>query len=362
MSYWRGKVIPLPDELLTSWLIRLARRVGLTVYGLVRQVLHNESLFCRDTDLLIRSSALQSLASFADIDVLQLKEHTLQVDCPARTNGVTPGVLAYGIYHRKRKRHGLQYCPKCLAHEPYLRKEWRFALQFGCPIHGVLLLDACPRCDAPLMPHRRYDGNFAKCSECSASLIIESTELHDDDIAVCKAINRLYVTKEIKIGQQTVTIDQAIAGLRVLFGFVATDPGAPDLLGRLRDKIDVPPPRLRFDSLETSRVDFRTWAIPLCYSLFTNWPDRFIDLCHDCGIVRSRVADPRLKGLPQWLLTTLERLPQSDRRKRGRRRKSRRKSRGPHFIHASYAQAIRQIDLSVFLSRELESFNSDPRR
>lgn len=41
-------------------------------------------------------------------------------------------------------------CPRCLRDQPVWKLWWRLGIAAVCPVHGVLLVDACSRCETPL--------------------------------------------------------------------------------------------------------------------------------------------------------------------------------------------------------------------
>jgi len=92
------------------------------------------------------------------------------------------GLLKIGIYHRRRRRHGQQFCPTCFAVDsaPYLRRRWRSAWQFGCQAHACLLRDACPYCDTPLVIHKSH-GSMHRCPQCDGSLVQATRALSDSE-------------------------------------------------------------------------------------------------------------------------------------------------------------------------------------
>lgn len=79
--------------------------------------------------------------------------------------GPTRLINAIGVYHRKRTRAGLQWCPLCLSEdeEPYFRLHWRLSLMSTCPRHGVILECKCGQCGEPVAPHRSKDHTCHKC-------------------------------------------------------------------------------------------------------------------------------------------------------------------------------------------------------
>lgn len=141
---WPVLVDPLPDELLSSWLHRLAFANGTAlrafagVLGLsermwsprldLRLPHHVATLFCHQTGRATEEISAMTMSGFAMAALL----------LPLRDNA-----------HRKRSTW-LQYCPQCLASDeaPYFRRQWRLASRVSCFVHGCGLRDRCPACHA----------------------------------------------------------------------------------------------------------------------------------------------------------------------------------------------------------------------
>lgn len=151
---WPVRYRPLPDELLSSWLVRLAHGHAVKVqtfchvlFGQRRQVWN------RDIDRLGPAWIL---------DVLQQQTFTPPKDAMGTTLRVFEGILfpvtkesgnltwvaPLQIYHRVRQGTGMQFCPACLAKGPvaYFRKTWRLAIKTMCVEHRCMLHDRCPAC------------------------------------------------------------------------------------------------------------------------------------------------------------------------------------------------------------------------
>jgi len=89
----------------------------------------------------------------------------------ALCGGDTPLLLSASIYHRTRRRHSLQFCPVCFSGQSlWFRRIWRLGFVLLCPEHGVPLLDSCPVCDSPVIPHRALGLNLGHCHECGSRL------------------------------------------------------------------------------------------------------------------------------------------------------------------------------------------------
>ncbi len=163
---WPIRYKPLPDELLSCWLIRLAHGHGLKVQTFCNLLFGNRrQVWNRDVDRLGPSWLIEELSrrtgtpmATAERTCLRTLEGRLFPQF--KQSGTLPWVLAIGMYHRKRSSYGQQFCPLCLAEDevPYYRRAWRLAFMTVCPLHEVMLHDRCPQCESPLNFHRAEMG------------------------------------------------------------------------------------------------------------------------------------------------------------------------------------------------------------
>jgi hypothetical protein len=161
-SLWPIHYKPLPDELLSCWLVRLAHGHGMKVQTFCNVIFGNHhQIWNRDIDRLAPSWLLSELSNRTHTPMARVLNTTLRsyegILYPKfRTAGALQWVLVLQMYHRKRKGYGLQFCPFCLNTDdvPYFRKQWRIALNTVCQRHGTRLLDRCPTCSSPVAVHR----------------------------------------------------------------------------------------------------------------------------------------------------------------------------------------------------------------
>lgn len=161
-QFWPVHPQPLPDELLSSWLIRLAHGNGLkvqTFYGgwLGRSL----ELWNRDIDRSAPPDLLAVLSASTGVDDFILASHSLRalagiISEEVPVAGHTDWLMPLQVYHRTRNGFGLMFCRRCLREdrEPYFRRRWRLAFVTCCTLHGQLLLDRCSNCQSPVQPHR----------------------------------------------------------------------------------------------------------------------------------------------------------------------------------------------------------------
>lgn len=164
---WPAHPKPLPDELLTSWIVRLAKANGLKLQTFCDRVFGQEhQLWNRDIDRSAPDWLLDSLARHTGTPPDLIRRTTLDVYRSRlfqerHSAGQLRWILPMGIYHRTRRRFGMQFCPQCLADdaEPYFRTCWRVAVLTFCPKHQLSLHDRCTNCSAPVAFHRRELGH-----------------------------------------------------------------------------------------------------------------------------------------------------------------------------------------------------------
>jgi hypothetical protein len=159
---WPIRYKPLPDELLSCWLVRLAHGHGLKVQTFCNLIFGNRyQVWNRDIDRLAPTWLVDELCRRTGTSPEMAWNTTLRtyeglLYSKFRMSGALHWILTLKMYHRKREGFGLQFCPTCLADDaiPYFRKSWRVAFNTVCTRHGTMLLDRCPTCDVAAVPHR----------------------------------------------------------------------------------------------------------------------------------------------------------------------------------------------------------------
>lgn len=132
VANWAIPVPLLPDELLSSWLVRAALAQGCDPLVLSGELWSKWRIWTRDADRGLNQERLLVLAKASGVNSAAFKAASVRCIVPAITTepldelAIWPWVLALGS--RNRKRHGgLQYCPLCLREDtkPYYRLQWR---------------------------------------------------------------------------------------------------------------------------------------------------------------------------------------------------------------------------------------------
>jgi len=168
---------PLEDELLSSWLTRMAikhRRVLSTFLSLfVRNNGHEISKI--DIDFLYNEKFFDSLYRKSNLSKKEILSLSLRSeeghlftcnDClypPKQIRKLTD----------KRTHNGLMYCSKCLAEDsiPYFRKKWRYFFYNACPKHKIFLTDRCWRCYEKInFSQIKHFNEICTCPKCEKDL------------------------------------------------------------------------------------------------------------------------------------------------------------------------------------------------
>jgi hypothetical protein len=164
---------PCDGEALTSWLVRIARARGIRTHSLIEQLTPGLQFWTRDGDLIAQPELITLLANATGTDFARARLTTLGslegvLDETISGDHQSVMIRSLGVHHRTRRAYGQQYCPFCLAEPPaYFRLTWRLRLFPVCTRHGIVLNDACPACDCPVVAHR---GEITHCHICDVDL------------------------------------------------------------------------------------------------------------------------------------------------------------------------------------------------
>lgn len=175
-DFWQR---PYKDELLSSWLSRVALHSGCDPLTLTGAIWPKWRIWTIDVDR--RLTTLQAMRAAVwfecEPDVVHAATLSNLADRLAgvseQSRPVVPWIIALGSRNRRRYA-GLPCCPQCLASdsEPFFRRAWRLAFCVGCEIHGTRLIDRCPYCSALVAPHLCINKlqNLARCSACGQDI------------------------------------------------------------------------------------------------------------------------------------------------------------------------------------------------
>lgn len=164
---WPVHPKPCPDELLSSWIVRVAQANGIKLQTLSWQLFGNAvSPWNRDIDRTAPSWLISAFSKhtgqpYWDLFHTTLTTYRTRLYQHRRLSGQLAWILPVNNHGMNRQSYGQQFCPECLAEGPfpYFRKHWRVALFTYCPVHQIALHDACPNCQAPVV---HYRGDFGK--------------------------------------------------------------------------------------------------------------------------------------------------------------------------------------------------------
>jgi hypothetical protein len=147
---WPVKAPPAHDELLSSWLHRLALAHGLSPQHFGECLGVGAGAWSAPLDLALPESVLNLLHHQTGVGRYKITAMTIGAERP----------LILPFRRAQADRTGatwLQFCPACLAEDetPYFRRSWRRASVMTCRRHRSGLLDRCPACGQGLAPFKQ---------------------------------------------------------------------------------------------------------------------------------------------------------------------------------------------------------------
>ncbi|WP_407517826.1 TniQ family protein [Elizabethkingia anophelis] len=284
-----GYIPPEPDELLSSWIFRLAYAHKIKPYSFAKFYFNDPTLWSRDVDkeispeILLKLCAVTPLTKF-QIQKLQLTSYQdiLYEGELRKSITVGNGLTNLGIYHRIRKRFGLFACPGCLRKKAYYKKHWRLHSSIICIDCNCYLIDRCPKCLNPIVFQRLAIGKkdlyeekpIYLCWYCNHDLstekkiVIDSLALDYQDYidgTILNAFNLhsqysfLYFKVLYLFYQKIYT--RSHNWLRVKMAFV--------------NEFDLDLKKISINNLDSS-IEERAKLLPCIYLVLKDWPYNFI--------------------------------------------------------------------------------------
>lgn len=279
------------DELFSSWISRLAHDHYLKVHVFCKLVLKNANVWNRDIDNSITCSKLENLAEATRVSLFTVKQSLLSsfegiLISKHNPHGNSKWIIPAGIYHRKRKRNSLMFCPECLrkdADSPYYRRKWRLSLTVVCARCNSIIYDQCPQCNSPIVFFRNELGKrnqdpiipLNRCYNCG----------YDLTLAKRKCISRrFYIMQkhfEALMNNGKSAQHKALEYFDVLHQMIKIINGRNEVSCRIRRSLSKKC-KIHFHSdlydipFEMLSIKNRIPILYCAYWLLEDWPQRFI--------------------------------------------------------------------------------------
>ncbi|KPY65213.1 TniQ protein [Pseudomonas syringae pv. spinaceae] len=320
---------PKEGEILSSWLVRLAFSNGFPLHTFFNRLLgYKRPIWTRDIDRHPSDQLLQLInhrtqQPFSTLQSMTLRQYEGTFFSELPMHGDVSWLLALGVYHRNRKRPGMQYCPLCMQTDsaPYYRLLWRIASTVICPIHSCLMEDVCPQCQSPVMFHRHgigrhknpYGEDLRHCHQClydlgaTTPMFPEWPDHHSVDFLIALISHpELSPWRYLRVGVSCSI--PFFTGLRAILRLLNGKYG-PRFETIFCGELGTPALPACKQDFEYLRIERRLILLLRACWLLQEWPDRFIDSCNTAHLSRSRITEyPDL--LPYWLEDAISRIDQ----------------------------------------------------
>jgi len=171
---------PLKNELLSSWLIRVAYAHYMNPPAFISLYFDNfdRQIFHRDIDLIginenfIKQLVFKTYYKKEDFLGMTLKSYEGYLFINLNKSNRNLFVLQPRFKKGRAIKKAIRFCPLCLKEsiEQHLKKQWRLSFSTICLKHKCFLHDNCPECGEVFSPNKRkYDINEYHCHKCGFS-------------------------------------------------------------------------------------------------------------------------------------------------------------------------------------------------
>lgn len=289
---------PLPDELLSSWLARIAHGHGQKAHGFCQAVWPGMQIWNRDIDGFQQPELIAGLAEMTGTPLDTAYPTTLasyegELVQAYFATGRAKWVLRLGIFHRLRRHGGLQFCPSCLASGPvpFYRRRWRLAWSCCCTTHELVLHDCCPACGEPVVPFRAEE--MGRCFKCDFDLK-EASPISASKAAITLQKEAETIASQgwgtwhgVRFQRAFLFFDLLHQVLKVL----SSGPRAAKFRLAIAEHWGGDPRAPRFRStpreIEALDVSDRHRMMDLAERVLDSWPNRFVKAAAEAGLWHS---------------------------------------------------------------------------
>ncbi|MGE4499069.1 MAG: TniQ family protein [Hydrogenovibrio sp.] len=307
------KVTPFKDELLSSWIVRLALANGTDPLSLSGAIFPSQRVWSRDFDKSLNVEFLKALSNISGIPIsaltkLTLENHLSSILTPkSKNNAVWPWVIP--LAHRNRVHtNGLHFCPECLREKNvYFKRDWRISWNTCCTDHKLNLQLGCPKCNTAFSPHLvTYDKpDFCCCVHCGFDLrAVVQKEVDPEIVYFQGQLNRLLSDNTPEYPWKIKSKTEFFATLNSLTSFIQKTRSSQSK--HLFQYLDINDSILNSQtSFSNSSLKERQLTVRCCFRMFSLQLDELIKLLKDAKVFRSNLR-PTLHGYSSQTIKTIK--------------------------------------------------------
>lgn len=318
---------PLPDELLSSWVVRLAWMNG---QFLTRFVTKHLSLphdpWHLDIDRGNYEALLSSLAHRTGIPFDMILETTFRsyedsLFKQCQLLGGWKWITPVGCHDQSRKLHGQQYCVACLLEDsiPYFRKKWRLSFITICTKHNIHLHDSCLTCHSPVSFHEASYKNRILAEELPNTICPYCKKDYRNSSRTIPSNFSVQLLTLQKALEQVVDHNfpllkeyhpnsayQFFSGFHPILRLLCSNKSggirlrAEILKNTHRESMNIHHRSKLKPRFEALRQKERSQTIELAADLIIDWPSRFITYCRSANLQLSDLFEFH-ETYPSWL-------------------------------------------------------------
>lgn len=171
------KDTPYENELLSSWLTRLAHLNYLTLTSFLGAYFPKKNYSKYDLDLYeYNSSFFKKISNLTNTSIYTIKKLRLYqyegyIEEKINTTGRHKWFTPLHSTNRISKFYGIRFCPMCLKENLYFRNSWRIIYNNICSLHKQYLLNRCPKCYSIIsFTQTTYNLQIFNCHKCHFDL------------------------------------------------------------------------------------------------------------------------------------------------------------------------------------------------
>lgn len=298
---------PKCDELLSSWMIRIAQANRSKIHTFYAcQLGRNREIWTRDIDYcppdwLVKELSVRTGCTEKTIEQMTLRSFETMAFENFNKSGHTHFILPLGVFHRTRHRFGQQYCAECLMTDQsaYFRRSWRLAFNTVCSKHKILLQDRCGNCLQPIVPHRvdMYSrssfpviGSMRRCSYCGCEYGGSARRASIDELEMQLTFDRIIESGFANLNCETVVYSHLyFEGIWCLISAMKKFQKPESFIKK----------RFEYLNLE-ERLKF---LLPT-FKLLNEWPETFLKFCANKKAPYS-AFNLNVSKIPYWLGSVL---------------------------------------------------------